>query len=49
MYFKMSFSEMEKGKAKSYDALVQLVGKVRRNWRVLHTLAISPGTGRVGA
>lgn len=49
MYFKMSFSEMEKGKAKSYNALVQLVGKVRTNWRMLHTLATSPGTGRVGA
>lgn len=34
---------------KSYDALVQLVGKVRRNSRVLHMLVLSPGTGRVGA
>lgn len=32
---------------KSYDALVQLAeGKVRR---MLHMLALSPGTGRVGA
>lgn len=40
---------MEKGKMKSYDALVQLVGKVRRNLRMLHILAINPGTGGVGA
>lgn len=35
---------------KSYDALVQLAeGKVRRMLHMLHTLALSPGTGRVGA
>lgn len=35
---------MEKRKAKPYDALVQFVGKVRRNARMLHILARSRGT-----
>lgn len=40
---------MKKGRAKPYDALIHCVGKVRRNSRMPHILAISPGTDRVGA